>query len=257
MKPKKTNPENTNFPKANSFVRLSRPHVRRGFTLIELLVVLAIITLLASILFPVLNRVKRSAYSTVCLSNEKQIGVAIKLFTEDHAEHFPTFKSDPYMTSVWQSGDFAFLHDRYLRATLVGPSQVTWFSQIQAYIDKNGKTLSEIFHCPDDNRTDLKNPVSYEYKYYLSKGVRLAEIQQDTRTIMLWEQFDFHRGEKRSEFDPKARLNVLWIDGHVSNLLLSKTLTSRKSGAGPNLHDLFEDSSSDLPGDYSSDLIHF
>lgn len=55
----------------------------RGFTLIELLVVIAVIAILAAILFPVFAQARESARKTVCLSNEKQIGLAARLYMED------------------------------------------------------------------------------------------------------------------------------------------------------------------------------
>ncbi len=60
-----------------------------GFTLIELLVVIAIIAILAAILFPVFARARAKARQTSCLSNEKQILVAIKMYASDYDEFFP------------------------------------------------------------------------------------------------------------------------------------------------------------------------
>ncbi len=62
---------------------------RRGFTLIELLVVIAIIAILAAILFPVFARAREKARQTTCLSNIKEIGLALKMYVGDYDEVFP------------------------------------------------------------------------------------------------------------------------------------------------------------------------
>src|SRR5439155_13063114 len=62
---------------------------RKGFTLIELLVVVAIIVILAGILYPVFAATRRAAYNAACLSNLKQIGLAVSMYTQDYDEAFP------------------------------------------------------------------------------------------------------------------------------------------------------------------------
>lgn len=63
--------------------------VRRAFTLIELLVVLAIIAILAAILFPVFARAKAAALKTACLSQLKQFGSALALYESDFDQRLP------------------------------------------------------------------------------------------------------------------------------------------------------------------------
>jgi len=62
---------------------------RNGFTLIELLVVIAIISLLVSILLPSLNQAKELARSAVCMSNLKQLGILLAMYTNDYEGYLP------------------------------------------------------------------------------------------------------------------------------------------------------------------------
>jgi prepilin-type N-terminal cleavage/methylation domain-containing protein/prepilin-type processing-associated H-X9-DG protein len=101
-----------------------------GFTLIELLVVIAIIAILAAILFPVFAQARDKARQTTCLSNEKQIGLAILQYVQDYDETFPLCVSE-------------------------APGQVykydyTWIANVQPYTKNLG-----IFACPNGNNLTL------------------------------------------------------------------------------------------------------
>jgi len=69
---------------------------QRGFTLIELLVVIAIISMLASILFPTFRSAREKARQAVCISNQRQLAIAMEMWIQDHSERLPSAET------VWQ-----------------------------------------------------------------------------------------------------------------------------------------------------------
>jgi len=87
---------------------------RNGFTLIELLVVIAIIAILAAILFPVFAKAREKARQTACLSNVKQLAVAVQMYAQDYDEKMPRHcpccpSGPPYGHACWAGQIFPYV----------------------------------------------------------------------------------------------------------------------------------------------------
>jgi prepilin-type N-terminal cleavage/methylation domain-containing protein/prepilin-type processing-associated H-X9-DG protein len=108
-----------------------------GFTLIELLIVIAIIAILAAILFPVFARARENARRTSCASNLRQLGMGIAQYTHDSDELLP-FASNARGTSRIVSGTTA--------------GSISWRSLIYPYV-KN----PQIYSCPSNPNNMLAN----------------------------------------------------------------------------------------------------
>ncbi len=84
---------------------------RAAFTLLELLIVIAIISILAAILFPVISSARERAREATCESNLKQIGLAMTQYQQDNDELFPdrpdlkATPNPPWGTTTYPTSD--------------------------------------------------------------------------------------------------------------------------------------------------------
>jgi prepilin-type N-terminal cleavage/methylation domain-containing protein/prepilin-type processing-associated H-X9-DG protein len=126
---------------------------RNGFTLIELLVVVAVIAILAALLFPVFARARERARVVACLSNLKQIGGALHEYLGDWDDTYPSFESSIEKRRIFiADGCYSQISDCLLNVGL-------WKRQLFPYTGSK-----EVFLCPS-------NPIGWgRYKDYWGDG---------------------------------------------------------------------------------------
>ena len=111
----------------------------KAFTLIELLVVIAIIAILAAILFPVFAQAKAAAKKTQCLSNGRQIGMALIMYIGDYDDRYP--QEHPSTSNP-------VLDDN--NAQLEAEDYGSPFDKILPYVASKDSSKTQLYICPSD-----------------------------------------------------------------------------------------------------------
>src|SRR3954447_21401658 len=78
---------------------VGRMHLESAFTLVELLVVIAIIAVLAALLFPAFGRAKESGKGAACISNLRQIGIALQVYAQENNNRLPIMRDRSWTTT--------------------------------------------------------------------------------------------------------------------------------------------------------------
>ena len=150
--------------------------MKRAFTLIELLVVIAIIAILAAILFPVFAQAKKSAKAIASLSNLKQIGTGMKIYSGDADDAYPTYGSDPNMRGgcipggewVTAAGGWAYLIYPYTKNgdinSVPASTKPYWLGNGSWGWCDGGAPPAAYKAMSDDFNAKVKNGVQYMYR---------------------------------------------------------------------------------------------
>jgi prepilin-type N-terminal cleavage/methylation domain-containing protein len=183
---------------------------RRAFTLIELLVVIAIIAILAAILFPVFARAREKARQITCISNLKQLGTGVAMYTQDYDEYLPNNFAGKRDTMLWNDLSGSGLMDPYLK------NKQVWF-------------------CPSNMPRQYKNQ-TYDYSYCLYNNTAdinkwiyparmeshsMAEATYPAQKVLFWEVTAYHGNRKyiadalTSKTERGDWSNMTMLDGHT------------------------------------------
>lgn len=205
------------------------PNEPKGFTLIELLVVIAIIAILAGLLLPALAKSKDKAIETLCLSNLKQMNLAMVLYSGDNRDRTPGTDAVPGHNDIWW-----------------------WYKELTkgyAGITRASTNTDKVFQCPKDrgwpshvaNDPAYANPhwqnAKLDYGSYVFNGctnggninhianISLSTVKHPARTVVMAEwpihwSYSWHKnksgyGKTDVAFDD-ALVSVSFVDGHAA-----------------------------------------
>jgi prepilin-type processing-associated H-X9-DG protein len=183
------------------------------------LVVIAIIAILAAILFPVFAKAREKARSSACLSNLKQMGNAGQLYLQDWDDTFPNAH---FLGRIWTLNN-------------VGPAKTPtskYFVELIApYVKSN-----EVFYCPSTGPDFVwqgtftqpfsENLSSYWYNYWRASGTALGDIKNSAASILL---ADMPYGPDYPLLPHSHAINIGYADGHAKLYhVTDKDLPNRK-----------------------------
>ena len=202
------------FDSAQGFMRVSR-----GFTLIELLVVIAIISILAALLVPALKSARLAGQSTVCLSNLRQIGMALHGYASDHDDAFPRNYAGPL---GWYDGTIPIALDRRSDPANGLGYLITGGEYLGAQAPSPiGSNRSTVLRCPSKEGAvhfdSIPTLTSYLFEN-IESITGVADVRPDTAVLGpgVAIVMDARQWNEQLPTHMEDRTNLLWADGHAT-----------------------------------------
>jgi prepilin-type N-terminal cleavage/methylation domain-containing protein len=213
-----------------------------GFTLIELLVVISIITILMSILVPVLGKARSSAMRLKCTHNLKQINLTIEMYTNDYDNFYPC-APDPSPAGywLWMGRGWRSLVSSYLGGNINEKSPSALFCPEDKVSKEKYESTSysysmSFYHSPE--QIDLMTSIDDTYQdAKLSLPQRVTDVKKPSEKIIFGEWLSNHEkiDNDKGWWCWEGKRNYLFVDGQISMLDAKQILPARDDFPDANL----------------------